>query len=245
MLRPVQRRAVSDDVFGQLRDQIVRGGIAPGSALPAERLLCEAFGVNRSSVREALRRLEQARLVSIRHGATPRALDYRQHAGLDLLADLLVTPSGLPDTAVLRSVLEMRSALAPDIARLAAARADAAARARLEAVIARMAAAEGDLAALQDLAAEFWSDLVDACGNVAYRLAYNSLHASYDQSRAVFTRVLADETGDVAAHRALAAAVTRGDEAEAESLARSLVRRGEAAVRAALDAVDAAAKETR
>jgi len=245
MLRPVQRRAVSDDVFAQLRDQIVRGGIAPGSPLPAERALCEAFGVNRSSVREALRRLEQARLVSIRHGATPRALDYRQHAGLDLLADLLVTPAGLPDTAVLRSVLEMRSALAPDVARLAAARADAPARARLDGLVSRMAAAGGDLATLQELAAGFWSELVDACGNLAYRLAYNSLRASYDQSRTLFTRVLASEIGDAAAHRALAAAVARGDEAEAEARARALVRRGEAAVCAALDAVDAAARETR
>lgn len=244
MLRPVRRRAVSDDVFAQLRDEIVGGRIAPGALLPAERALCEAFGVNRSSVREALRRLEQARLVSIRHGATPRALDYRQHAGLDLLSDLLVTPAGLPDTHVLRSVLEMRSAIAPDVARLAALRADAGDHARLDAAVAGMAAAAGELVTLQALAAELWSHLVDAARNVAYRLAYNSLRTSYDQGRALFTHVLASEIGDVAGHRALVAAVSRGDSGEAEALARGLVRRGESAIGAALDALDAA-KEKR
>jgi DNA-binding FadR family transcriptional regulator len=241
MLRPVPRRALSDGVFDQLRDQIVSGALPAGSPLPAERLLCEAFAVNRSSVREALRRLEQARLVSVRHGATPRVLDYRRHAGLDLLADLLVKPSGLPDTGVIRGIVEMRSAIAPDVARLAALRGGEAARARLLPVLERMAEAQGDPVALQDLAAEYWSELVDASGNVAYRLAYNSLRASYDQSRALFTHVLAAETGDVEAHRALADAIGRGDAEDARARAHALVERGETALCAALAALDLAA----
>lgn len=57
MLKPVRKQSLSDAVFTQLRDQIVSGALAPGEPLPAERLLCEALGVNRGSVREALRRL--------------------------------------------------------------------------------------------------------------------------------------------------------------------------------------------
>lgn len=247
MLRPVQRRALSDDVFGQLRDQIVSGAMPPGSRLPAERALCEAFGVNRGCVREALRRLEQARLVSVKHGGASQVLDFRASAGLDLLTDLLMTPAGEPDTAVLRAVMEMRSAIAPDVARLAAERADAADRARLDLAARAMESAGGDLAALQEAAASLWTELVVASRNVAYRLAYNSLRAPYDRTRALFVRVLAGEIGDAAGHRALVEAVRAGDAPRAEEIARGLVRRGEESVKAALDALDArrSEKETR
>ena len=56
---------------------------------------------------------------------------------------------------------------------------------------------------LQGLAADFWSHLVDASDNLAYRLAYNSLRATYDQCRDLFTQVLAEEITDVARYRAI------------------------------------------
>ncbi|HSP98996.1 MAG TPA: GntR family transcriptional regulator [Candidatus Dormibacteraeota bacterium] len=235
MLKPVRKQSLSDAVFTQLRDQIVNGELAPGEALPAERVLCEALGVNRGSVREGLRRLQQSRLVSIRHGGTSQVLDYRATGGLDLLADLILPSGGSIDTSVVRGIIEMRSALAPDIARRAAERHSTAHLERLDATVARMRAAGGDLTALQELAMSFWSELVDASDNLAYRLAYNSLRATYDQCRALFTRVLADEIGDVAGYAAIATAV-RGSNAEgAFRRARTLIERGERGVKQVLD----------
>ena len=233
-LRPIRKQSVSDAVFEQLRDQIVSGAMAPGSPLPAERVLCDALGVNRGSVREAVKRLQQSRLVSVRHGGTSHVLDFRATASLDLLGDLLFTPDGGFDTRIVRDIIEMRSALAPDIARLAAERARPAQLAALERVVRAMAAAADDLTALQGLALDFWSHLVDAADNLAYRLAYNSLRATYDQCRSLFTQVLADEIGDVARYRAIAAAVRGRDAHTAEWLARELIRRGEKAIANAL-----------
>ncbi|HEX2829247.1 MAG TPA: GntR family transcriptional regulator [Burkholderiales bacterium] len=48
----------------QLRDAILSGRLLPGQRL-VERELCEAMGVSRPSLREALRRLEAERLVEI------------------------------------------------------------------------------------------------------------------------------------------------------------------------------------
>ncbi|HSJ99124.1 MAG TPA: GntR family transcriptional regulator [Myxococcota bacterium] len=234
-LHPVRRQSLSDAVFEQLRDQIVRGERVPGSALPAERALCEALGVNRGAVREALRRLEQARLVAVRQGGISRVLDYRESAGLELLGALLVDAGGRFDPDVVRGILEMRSALGPDVARLAALRGGAACAEALERRIAALAAADGDLAALQEAASGFWSQLVEGADNVAYRLAYNAMNETYDRCRELLARALAPELGDVAAYAAIAAAVRRADAAEAETLARALLRRGEAGVLAALE----------
>jgi DNA-binding FadR family transcriptional regulator len=128
----------------------------------------------------------------------------------------------------------MRSALGPAVARLAALRGDAACAAALDRRVGALRAAAGDLASLQDAASAFWAQLVEGADNVAYRLAYNAMNETYERCRELLARALAPELGDVEAYRAIAAAVRRGDGADAEALARALLRRGEDGVLAAL-----------
>jgi DNA-binding FadR family transcriptional regulator len=226
-LTPVRRRSLPDAVFEQLRNQIVSGGFKPGASLPAERILCERLGVNRGAVREALKRLEQVRLVSIQHGGATRVLDYQQCASMDLLRELITTPDGRPDAHVIRSVMEMRSAVVPDIARLAALRGGGVLADELDDLVGRMARAQAQLPVLQELALEFWNVMVEGSANIAYRLAYNSLRQTYREFMPLLTEVLQSEFADVAQHAAMAAAVRRGDAVTAESVARDVVRRGE------------------
>jgi len=239
-LTRVPRRSLSDAVFEQLRDRIVSGVMAPGSALPAERVLCEALGVNRSSVREGLRRLQQAGLVTVRHGGTSHVLDYRESAGLDLLEALLVTPSGQFDAHVIRSVVQMRSAIGSDAARLAAERHSARIAKRLESLVTAMRKAADDLPRLQELALEFWEAIVGAAENLAYRLAYNSMRRTYDKCRDLLREILQEELRDAAGYEAIAAAIRSGDAAAAESRARRLMGRGEQAIDSALAALERA-----
>lgn len=238
-LAPIARRSLSDHVFQQLRSRILAGGYAPGDALPAERELCRALDVNRSALREALKRLDQAGLVRVRHGGSTLVLDYRERAGLDLLPHLLQRGDGSWDADVVASVMEMRSALAPDVARLAALRAEPDVAMRLDALVARMQDAADDLPTLQLLALEFWSELVRGCGNLGYRLAFNSLREAYARSLELLTEVMAEEFRDVPRYVALARAVTLGEADDAEAGARFLVGRGEARVKKALAALEA------
>lgn len=239
MLKPIKRQSLSDAVFEQLRDQIFAGAFSAGQVLPAERQLSETLGVNRGALREALKRLEQARLVTIQHGGATRVLDYRETAGLDLLTQLLVSPSGGFNWLVARSVVELRSALAPDIARLAALRGTAEAADRLDAITAAMASKAEDTRALQGLAMDFWSALVDASGNVAYRLAINTLHEVYTRIDDLLTSALADELTHLAGYRAVADAVRKRDATRAAKRARDVTERGARALHGLIEAAQA------
>lgn len=234
VLHPITRHSVSQAAYEQIRDQILSGQLRPGSALPSERQLCARFKVNRSAVREAIKRLEQARLIAVRHGGASRVLDFRSTAGLDLLVEMLPADTERFDPAVVRGVVEMRSALAPDIVRLAARRGGAHLRPRLTAIVTSMRQSEHDLMVLQILAADFWTVLVEGCDNLAYRLAYNSMREVYTRFRGRMLGPLASELKDVDAYAAITAAVVAGDESKAERHARDLIRRGEAGIVAAL-----------
>jgi GntR family transcriptional regulator len=51
-----------------LHDEIGRGVLAPGAALPTEQSLCDQFGISRITVRRALADLADAGLIERRHG---------------------------------------------------------------------------------------------------------------------------------------------------------------------------------
>lgn len=238
MLKPVEKKSVAEGVYEQLKTQIMDGTMEPGTTLPAERMLCEMLQVNRGAVREALKRLEQARLVSIRHGGGTQVLDYRDHAGLDLLVELMLQRDGSIDTTVVRSVMEMRSAIGPDAARLAARRGGRNTAEELLRIEERMEVAEGDLDALQVLGTEFWMCVVCGSKNVAYRLAYNSLGQTYNRYRHLLVQVLARELLDLERHRALRHAIAARDEARARDLAAEILAQGQEEIEKVLDALD-------
>jgi GntR family transcriptional regulator, transcriptional repressor for pyruvate dehydrogenase complex len=236
-LVPVARKSLSGDVFDQLAAEILEGRFEAGAMLPSERELAEALQVNRGAIREAVHRLAQAGLVDTRHGSGHHVLDYRRTAGLDFLPKLLFRPDGDVDLDLVRSVLEMRSALGPDVARAAAGRRDDAQLAELRRLCREHAAAAGDLDAQQRLSIAYWDVLVDASGNIAYRLAYNSLRHVYETVREAVATVLGDEISDAARLAQITDAVAAGDPTTAAEVARALCERGRRGLEQALAAV--------
>src|SRR5215210_5518089 len=115
----------SDTVHDRLRDQILSGVLAPGAAVPSERELADRLAVNRHAVREAVKRLQQARLVQVSQGGATRVLNWRETGGLDLLLDIALAREGTVDADTLRAIGEMRACIGSDAARLCAAGAPA------------------------------------------------------------------------------------------------------------------------
>ncbi|WP_291602434.1 FadR/GntR family transcriptional regulator [Bradyrhizobium sp.] len=80
-LEPIRNEPAYRIVAREIGDRIIRGEIAVGEALPSEMALAEQLKVNRSTVREAIRVVEQNGLVRRRDGGkklyvtAPRSAD--------------------------------------------------------------------------------------------------------------------------------------------------------------------------
>lgn len=103
------RETLADRMTTQLRQQILSGRLKPGDPLPTERELREAFGVSRTTVREALhglvasgfleRRTNQLH-VRDRQDIPPREIDYGELAARHSVEDVYETRKALESKAV-------------------------------------------------------------------------------------------------------------------------------------------------
>ncbi|MFI1166937.1 FadR/GntR family transcriptional regulator [Streptomyces sp. NPDC020801] len=226
----IRREAVSDQLFVLLRDRILSGVLAAGTALTAERELAAEFGVNRHAVREAMKRLQQARLVEVSHGGRTMVLDWRRTAGLDLAVQMAEAERPLHSHDLRRDALEMRACIGADAARLCAARCSGEQAAAIEKAAADYAEAGPDLSVLGSADIAWWRLIVEGSGNLAYVLAFNTLVGGTLTAGEVPPDRRAEELLDVAAHLRLAELIAARDEEGAERLARQLLSRSVPAV---------------
>lgn len=66
--QPIQRTSLSEEVYQRLQQQIITLTLAPGQKLNDQQL-AETFGVSRTPVREALKKLEEEGLVVAKRGS--------------------------------------------------------------------------------------------------------------------------------------------------------------------------------
>ena len=238
MLTPLKRKSLAESVYEQLRDHILHGKLQPGDELPAERLLCEQLGVNRSAVREGLKRLEQAGLVAIQQGEPTRILDFKQSGSLSILGTLIVRSNGTINTDVVRSVLDLRTTMAAEVSKQCAQRANEATLDELAQLVNAMARANEDLTALQKLAMRYWGVIVSGSDNIAYQLAYNALDITYRSIEEQLTHVLEAELRCTSDYRQLHAELSRRESEAAAVTAQKIVGRGQQAILTLLNALD-------
>jgi GntR family transcriptional repressor for pyruvate dehydrogenase complex len=173
----VPNTLVSDRVFANLLEALLAGRYAPGEKLPTQRALAADLGVTMSSLREALKRLEQMGLVDVRHGDAMRVRDWREHGGLDVLTHLLFR-GGAVDAGVLGAILEARALMLRELAGLAAARrTDEQAQRVLELAERFVGTTDPLEAARVDFA--FFTEVAQAAGNLVFELILNSIRELY------------------------------------------------------------------
>jgi DNA-binding FadR family transcriptional regulator len=218
-----RQRTVSSRIHAQLRADILGGRYTAGEALPSERKLSEELEANRHAVREALKRLQQAGLVTISQGGATRVRDWRRHGGLELLLDVATAGDAPEALHAPRAAMEMRACIGADAARRCAERASAELRAQLLARAEQFAAVDG-LDARNAHYEVLWDLVVEGADNIAYRLAFTTLVAQ-QQIADVTAEAVRAELGDADAIRALVGAITDGDADAAHACARDLLER--------------------
>jgi DNA-binding FadR family transcriptional regulator len=136
-------RNVHSQVTDRIGISIVRGDIAAGDALPSEMQMCELIDVSRTVVREAIRTLTGKGLVEARAKSGTRVRPPEQWNQLD--PDVLRWRLETTDIdSYLTKLFQLRSAVEPSAAALAALHADAEDIARIRSAYDGMAAAKID-----------------------------------------------------------------------------------------------------
>ncbi|WP_321893414.1 FadR/GntR family transcriptional regulator [Paraburkholderia tropica] len=131
---PISTRRISEEINAQIRQQIASGALRPGSRLPSERELAEQFAVSRMAVREGMRTLESAGLITMKKGRHGGAFVSESSAKLvtQQIRDMLEL-----GRATLPMLMEARLMVMDVVVRLACERATAADFRAMEANLAK------------------------------------------------------------------------------------------------------------
>lgn len=116
---PQPKKKAYQVVVDQIREYFLDGELQPGEKLPTERELAARFNVSRTSVREALRKLEIKGIIEIKQGSGSFIKTPECHTlGDDLSSTIIKTEKKL-----IYEMLELRQALEVECAFLASQRA--------------------------------------------------------------------------------------------------------------------------
>ncbi|HNR51462.1 MAG: Fatty acid metabolism regulator protein [Deltaproteobacteria bacterium ADurb.BinA179] len=115
LTRPLLRSRLSGEIENILLKGIIKGQLAVGEKLPTERELARDLVVNRSTVREALGRLESLDLVEIRHGDGVYVKNYLESGNLELIRAMIRLDDRQRDD-IIAALLEFRTIIGPEMA---------------------------------------------------------------------------------------------------------------------------------
>lgn len=213
-LEAIPRNRIYTKVAEQLQAHIINE-LKPGDMLPPERELVQMFGVSRSSIRDAIRRLETVGLLEPRQGVGTMVRDISAEAVVAPVASAL-----LQKRKTINELLDVRMIIEPALARRAALHASAEQIAELTATLNRQEEKvhQGELATEEDSNFHYTIALA-ADSSVMLKL----VHVLMDSLRELRERSLevgGRQVKSLAAHRRILAAIKQGDAAAAEAAMR-------------------------
>jgi GntR family transcriptional regulator, transcriptional repressor for pyruvate dehydrogenase complex len=231
---------IAQQIFEDLQRHILSGQLSAGERLLGERELAAKYGTNRNTLREAVRKLEQARLVSVRHGRGVTVADFRRTGTPELLAPYLRAGPDMSEVAdIIGDVLEPRILLLEYAARLAVRRAEPADIDRLNDIgdLLIKAFEAGD-APVVARGFQRWLDvLVEAGHSVSVRWIANSLFDALRDTLERFPNLWVLEPTFPEYLTGLVQALRTGDEAAAVATTRSYYERVDQKLMALLHAL--------
>lgn len=212
-LEPISNDPAYRLVAQKIEQKIVSGDIAVGQVLPSELDLAAQLKVNRSTVREAIRLLEQNGLVRRREGGKKLFVTVPGRAGLsDRLRNTMIMQK-----VTFRELWEVMSALEPMAAEASARNVTPELLERLKDNIERTKSALANTHLLTELDIEFHDLVAEASSNRALQLSHEAISKLfYPAFLKVFLKLNAGERLLIAHQKVYEALVNR-DEREARS----------------------------
>ena len=238
-LEPLGPAKRADLVFEQLRGRILSGELGAGARLPNERELASALGVNRASVREALKRLEFLELVDVVHGQGTFVRPFGDSSSLQLIESLLRDPRTVTP-ALMDQLLEFRRDVTLRVVELAALRGGEPQLVRARRLLEeeRVEGADPMRALAIDLE---WNQLLgEATGNLMYQLVSNLFTKLVAQLGPLYYHAGRDWRRSHQTHAELLAAIEARDAAAACTIIERMLGYSETAIRAEVVRLDAA-----
>jgi len=207
MYKVVTTSRLYEQIVQQIEESILKGALKPGDQLPAERDFARQFGVSRTAVREAVKALREKGLVEAYPGrgtfvtnGTPPSV--RQSLGRMMRAD---QPEGTAQLVEVREILE------PEIAGLAASRADEEAIATMREAIEVMDNTKDDPEGFIEADLDFHLALAEAAANPLILSLIDSIVAVLrDQRMTIFKVDGGPERGQYH-HKKILEAIERHD----------------------------------
>lgn len=159
---PVQTSRLFEQIVEQIERRILNGDLRPGDRLLPERELAEQFGVSRTAIREAVKALSQKGLIEVHPGRGTFVINSTPQAVRHSL-DLMIKFDGIEG---IRSLVEVREILEPEIAAMAASRASDEQIAVMQEIVSLMDASLEDIDAFIEADLDFHLTLSESTQNV-------------------------------------------------------------------------------
>jgi GntR family transcriptional regulator, transcriptional repressor for pyruvate dehydrogenase complex len=200
------RRRLFEHVMHAIEQRILSGQLRPSDSLPTERELAQQFNVSRTAVREAIKALEQAGLVTVRHGRGVVVAAASQARVADSIARFLRV-----ENSPLWAVVELRGILETEVAPLAAQRRTADDLAQLSALVARMEQLIDAPTEYVETDLEFHRALVASAHNPLFEVVLDPFRSALRHSRNIGATVPNAPKRSIVSHRRILEAVRAGD----------------------------------
>jgi len=216
-IEPIRKKILAEEIAERIRTRIFDGTFKPGEKLPPERELARQLMVNRSSLREGLKILQQLGLVSIRHGDGTRVLDFFQTASIEVVKYLLNDES-IDQVKIMSDIMDVRRIICAQIVRLATRNIT---RDEIEDIRLQLDAAnavETDDADIIIEDFEFYEKLSKAAGNLILNLMLNTVKPPFKVFKPMFSMLVSSPDEVRETQSRILDAIEAGDEDTAASI---------------------------
>ncbi len=177
---------LSRDLTTRLLRRIIDGVYPAGTKLPTERVLAEEFGVARTVVREALKRIEAYGMLTIRQGSGALVEDFQTVGGIELADLLIVRKDGSIDEEFVEDIGRMHENMHVWLTQLAARNSTKEQIEELKSLLRKRAALPEQDEDRKTLTFEITRRIVQASHNRFLELLFNTLARTTRTSRTIF-----------------------------------------------------------